>query len=235
MISPKALITSLILLPLHHTFAVDEEGELALGVEVATGYRSEYIFRGFELSEDWLDVQLQGEYAFNNTNSLQFGVWYGSETGDGDFTETGVFTDFTVQKDDYQYGLSLTYRSFDSSEIFDSGLDIGLFTTYHLSDNLDLGASVHYDFGADGFYSNIETNYYRVLNEDAYLSYKLGISAVEDYYGRNGLNDLYYRITFTYDINSNVSISPFLGTSIQLDSDNGGDSLHGGVWFEVSF
>ena len=74
------------------------------------------------------------------------------------------------------------------------------------------------------------------LDENSFLSVLAGVGVLGDYYGRDGLGDFYTRVAYTYAVNKRISVTPFLGSSLQLDSDpQGGDYLFGGLWFEVNF
>ena len=218
--------------------AAELEEEIPLGLEAVTGMRSEYIHRGFKLSQQVLDFQLEGEVALADDKFLGYGAWYATATGDGDFSETGVKLNYTQDAGDWHYYLSLNYRSQHNS-IFDSGLDFTAKLSYFFSESerhshqLSLLAS--YDTGAEGYYAALEYVNYTAMGDNAYFSFKTGVSAVSEYYTRDGANDVYGRLSYTYNVTQQVSISPFVGFSYQLDDQNGSDSAFGGLWFEVSF
>ena len=48
------------------------------------------------------------------------------------------------------------------------------------------------------------------------------------------LNDFYGRASVTYNINSTISLTPFLGWSFEIEKADG-DEILGGLWFEISF
>ena len=54
-------VLSILLLspPLH----AELESDIPLGLELVTGIRSGYVFRGFDLADTLIDVQLEGEMA----------------------------------------------------------------------------------------------------------------------------------------------------------------------------
>jgi hypothetical protein len=56
--------------------AAPAQDEIPYGIEVLTGYRSEYIDRGFSLAQDLLEVQLGTEIAINDDWRLELGGWY---------------------------------------------------------------------------------------------------------------------------------------------------------------
>lgn len=222
--------------------AIEENSEIKFGIETVSGYRSGYNYRGFELSEDTLDFQIESEIALDNNLFLNIGAWYATETGDGDFDESAFFANLRyTQTESLTLGVSATYRAIDQGDTIlsasiDNGVELGFFASFQLNDNLATTAGVYYDTGADGFYNNLELNYSNPVSDKAFYSLKSGVSAVANYYGRDGLNDFYARASITYNISDTVSVSPFVGTSLLLDSDDEGDSTtYGGIWFEVSF
>jgi len=218
------------------TLPAEVENELQWGVEGVTGYRSNYIYRGFELSESTLDFQLEAEFSLSNTLSLNVGGWYATETGAGDFDEAAGFMHLRHQTTEHlTLGLSATYRNFNNS-IFESGVDVGAFGTWHFCRDFGITLGGSYDTGAEGWYGHLESNWTKPLSDKAFFSLKTGVSAVDSYYGRDGFNDVYGRISLTYNISDTVSITPFFGGSALLDSnDVGGDHAFGGIWFEVRF
>ena len=220
----------------------DVESEIPLGIEAVTGYRSNYIYRGFELAESTLDFQIEAEIALNDDTFLNIGGWYATETGDGDFDEAAFFTHLRFETSDkLTLGLSATYRSFSHSTPpltveFEDGVDVGAFATWHFCRDFNTTAGAYYDTGAEAWYGHLETKWSKVLSENAFFSLKTGVSFVDDYYGRDGSNDAYGRLSLTYHISDAVSITPFVGGSVLLDSDDpGDDQAYGGVWFEVRF
>jgi len=49
------------------------------------------------------------------------------------------------------------------------------------------------------------------------------------------VNDFHTRLTYTYAISDQVSFTPFIGSSIQIEDKDNHDLLYGGLWFEVIF
>lgn len=222
--------------------SADVEDDIKLGIEAVTGYRSGYVYRGFELAEGTLDFQVEAEVALNDYTFLNIGAWYATETGNGDFDETAFFTHLRFQKNDkITLGLSATYRAFSHSTpplsiMFEDGVDVGAFATYHFCRDFSATLGAYYDTGAEAWYGHAETHWSKAVSEKAFFSLKIGVSYVNDYYGRDGLNDAYSRVSFTYHISDTVSVSPFIGGSILLDNnDAGSDQAYGGIWFEVRF
>lgn len=214
------------------------ESQIPVGLEAVTGLRTEYVHRGFKLAQQTLDFQLEGEVTLDDNLYLGYGAWYAGETGDGNFSETGAKLSLTQIFNAWQWKNSITYRELRNST-FDSGIDLQSKVTYFLAESANnshaISALASYDSGADGIYGAVEYSYYQALDRSSYISFNLGVSATHDYYGRNGGNDVYSKLSYTYNATKQVSLTPFIGTSLQLDDKNGSDHLFGGLWFEVSF
>jgi len=210
--------------------------DIQWGFEGVTGYRSSYIYRGFKLADSTIDFQLEGEVAINDQLSLNIGGWYATETGNGNFDESAGFMHLRHQTTEHlTLGLSGTYRNFNQS-IFREGVDLGAFATWHFCRDFGITLGGNYDTGARGWYGNLETNWTKPISDKAFFSLKTGVSAVNDYYTRNGFNDVYGRLSVTYNFSDTVSFTPFVGGSALLDSDDIGDNnAFGGIWFEVRF
>ncbi|MEM9080212.1 MAG: hypothetical protein AAGC74_05905, partial [Verrucomicrobiota bacterium] len=208
------------------------EDDLTLGLEVVSGYRSAYVARGFELADGTLDLQAETEIALNNDLFLGLYAWHATESN-GNFSETSAGLDLTREFDPLQLTATLRYQSYSGS-LFQDGILLGLETTYFLSDSWDLSLNSLYDFGAEAPYGSLELGWSQPLSEDLFVSAESGLSIVDSYYGRSGLNDYYGRISLTYNLNSTISLSPFLGFSIPLE-DHSSNTVYGGFWFAVSF
>jgi len=184
------------------------QNEIQYGVEAVAGFRSGYDYRGFELAESTIDFQLETEIALNNHT----------------FLSLGSCSHLRFEKTDHlTLGLSATYRSFGNSKppitaIFEDGVDLGTFATWHFNKDINATAGAYYDTGAEAWYGHAETRWSKVLSDKAFISLKTGVSYVDDYYGRNGMNDAYGRLSLTYHISDTVSITPFAGGSVLLAS-----------------
>jgi hypothetical protein len=235
---PKFSIVALNLTGLLSLTAAGQAGamdDIPYGVEAVAQYRSEYSYRGFILAKDSIDLQLGAQYAFNDTTYLNSAVWFGSEIGDGDFTEGGLRADLLKDFGAMTYSLSGAYRSYTNT-FFEDGTNIEAAAIYHFNKLIDFSGRIAYDTGAEGWYADLQTNYYHRINDGSYFNLSGGISAVDKYYLRDGLNDVFAKLSYTYNINQSVSISPYAGTSVLLDKDDiGSDSLYAGIYFSVSF
>lgn len=239
----KVALISVSLMTFSSFLSAEVESELPIGIEAVTGIRSEYIHRGFQLSQRTFDFQLEGEVTLSENLYLGYGAWYATETSRGNFSETGAKLSLLKDMENYQWFSSVSYRELSNS-VFDSGVEVTTGLDYLFSDKAmgemntlsqKVGLLASYDSGADGWYAAFEYNAYQTFGENAYVSFKAGVSATSDYYNRDGLNDFYSRVSYTYNLTKQVSLTPFAGASLQLDDKNGKDFLYGGVWFEVSF
>jgi hypothetical protein len=210
------------------------ESNIPLGVEAVTGYRTEYIHRGMSLADDVIDFQLESGFALSDTWSIGLGGWHAAGTAsEANFSETSGSVELRYDEKSFSSGWALGYRSFSGSQLID-GLETGPFCSWHATADLDVNAELRYDDGARTWYAKAELYWSKPLDKKSFVSALAGISAVGDYYDRKGLNDVFLRISYTYNVASNVSLTPFLGSSIGLD-EIAEDRGYGGVWFEVSF
>ena len=209
------------------------EDDIPLGIEAVTGIRSGYVYRGFDLGDSLMDVHLQTEVVLEGNLTLAAGGWFATEVGD-EFTEGAAALGIRYDlRENLAAELTTSYHAYGDS-LLEDGIDLGASLTWYPDRSWDLGAAVHVDSGSDGWYFQIEGGWTQPLSDDAFFSLTGGISAVNDYYGRSGFNDLYGRASLTYNINSMLSLTPFLGWSFEL-VDGDGDEIYGGLWFEVSF
>lgn len=213
--------------------AVSAQDEIPYGIEVLTGYRSEYIDRGFSLSHGLIEVQLGSEIALSDEWMLELGGWYGTGTGSDDFEVASAFFGVRYDGEMWDIGLDTGFSSYDH-RLFRDGVNAGPYFNWYPSDDWRFGAQVEYDSGADGWYGAVETGWSKPTGRDSFLRAHAGVSAVSDFYGRSGLNDLYARLGWTYGFNRSVAVTPFVGTSVALDS-AASTRLYAGLWFEVNF
>lgn len=215
-------------------FAESVSDDIPIGVEVLTGFRSEYIHRGFKLTNNLIDVQTEAEIALSNEWVLNLGGFYGTGTGRGDFSETAAFFDLRYEAENWTAGFATTFRDYQDS-IFTDGLDLCPSFKWRLSDDWTIGTKVAYDTGDGGWYGNLEAAWSKPLSEDSFLSARVGSSWTSDYYESSGWHNSFARLSWTYAINDSVAITPFAGTSIPMSSSAERNRLFGGLWFEVNF
>lgn len=210
--------------------------EIPLGIEAVTGYRSEYVYRGFKLAHDTLDFQLETEIALSDSLLLSAGGWYATELDSGDFSQLAGFADLRCVWEQWSAGVAVSYHNF-TDELFQDGFDTGAFITWTPNDDLHLTTGAWYDHGADAWYGKLEGGWSHPVDNRNFLSLLAGVSWLDDYYLRSGWNDLYARFAWTFNVSERVSLTPFVGTSLALGSgpNDGSDSLFAGLWFEVNF
>lgn len=225
---------SLFLCPLVFSPALAEvENDLKWGVEAVTGIRSGYIHRGYDVADTSLEFQLQAEFALSNESSLHFGLWHLAES-DGDFSGGSAYLELEHQVGEQLWiGGSLTYREFDESHL-DDGADIGAFIRYRPHDDWTLSGELCYDFATDGWYADTDLEWSHPLSGSAFLAISSGVSFVSNYYGDSSFHEWFSRVTLTYAISESISVTPFVGTSLSLDTERD-DEAYAGFWFEVIF
>ena len=211
------------------------EGEIPLGIEAVTGIRSGYVHRGFELAETSLEFQFAGLVTLSKNHSLNFGLSHLAESS-GDYSESTGYLELEHRwSDQFRTGISATYRN-RTRGILDSGMDLGVYSSFAINDDWEWRNEINWDFGPDGLYVASELTWSHPLSEKTFISASGGVSILADYADRDGLNDLFTRLSLNYAFSKQVAFTPFLGASIQLDDDSPGDDVfYGGLWFQVIF
>jgi hypothetical protein len=210
------------------------EAEIPFGIEAVTGIRSDYVHRGFQLAESSLDFQLESELTLSDETSLHLGLSHLAESG-GDFAETSGYLELTHSMSNaFVLGASMTYRDRRAS-LLDGGFDFGFFATLDLHEDWRWRNELNFDLGVDGIWYRSALEWSTVLTDDAFLVVEGGLSAVSGYLERDGINDFHTRISLTYTLSDQVSFTPFIGSSLQIDDSSASDILYGGLWFEVIF
>ena len=232
----KRLLPLLFLLPAsaHETSGTHgDDSELTYGFEALTGYRSEYVDRGFKLANDLIEIQLSGEIALSEQWMLEIGGWYGTETSSGSFDEGSGFLSIRYDHESWSTGLDASYHGY-SHPLFEDGFHFGPYADWFMGEDWRIGTAVHYDTGADGWYGKLEAEWSHPTGRDSFVSVLGGISAVSDFYTADGWNDAFARLSWSYNLNRNVALTPFVGTSVALDTIHS-NQLFGGLWLEVNF
>jgi hypothetical protein len=207
------------------------DSEIPYGIEVVTGYRSDYVYRGFSLTDDLIEVQIGAEIALSNEWLLDLGGWYG--TGSRDFQEVSAVFGIRYDQETWDAGFNASWNGFENS-LFQDGFDFGPSFNWRPGADWRIGTAVSYDTGPDGWYGELEAEWSKTVGDSSFVRILGGASAVSDYYGRDGLNDFYSRLGWTYGINESVAFTPFVGASVPLYS-GGSTRLYAGLWFEVNF
>lgn len=210
------------------------DDRLPIGIEVVTGYRTDYVYRGFQLAGSLIDVQAEAEVALSDDWLLNVGGYYGTATGDADFSEAAAFFDLRYETEKWTAAFGTTWHDYQDS-FFEDGFDLAPSFTWHLTKDWDIGTGIAYDTGDGGWYGHLEATWSKATGEHSFLSTEAGTSWTEDYYGSSGWHDVYARLGWTYAFNRSVSVTPFVGTSIPMSSSPERNRLFGGVWFEVNF
>ena len=228
-----AVLTGIHLLS-HLTLQAEVDDEIPLGIEAVTGFRTNYVHRGFELAETALDFQFESEISLSDRSSLHLGLAHLAESN-GDFNETSAYTELSHALDNKLIiGASLTYRDRNAS-LLDSGLDLGIFSSFAINDDWRWRNELNFDFGVDGLYFASELEWSQVISDKSFIAIEGGISLVSGYPDQNGFNDFYTQVTYTYALSDRISFTPFLGASLLFDDRDNGDVAFGGFWFEVNF
>jgi hypothetical protein len=220
------LLTPLLFSPL----TAEIEEDIPFGIETVTGLRSSYVYRGVQLAEETLEAQIETKIALGKDYSVPLAAWTLAETS-GNFSNTAISVGLQRDWQDFQLTGFLDYQSFENS-LFEDGFDLGLQGKWFPGEYWDFGLEARYNFGAEGRYYAFESGYSHPFGDDFYLTAVGGLSAVSNYYGSSGFNDFYGRLSATYNVNSFLSLTPFVGFSL---ADDLGEEAFVGLWLAVSF
>ena len=65
------------------SLAPGQEDDIPLGIEAVAGFRSDYVYRGFDLAQTTMDFQVETELVISDALSLGAGGWVATQLDDG--------------------------------------------------------------------------------------------------------------------------------------------------------
>lgn len=208
------------------------ESDIPYGIEFVAGVRSGYHQKGVSYANDLLDLQLQSNITVTKSSSLNFAIWQGAEIS-GDFREFGSLVSATKSYDEFSVTGELAYYNLESP-FLENGAEASIMLDYQLSDEISVYGSLGYSEGAQSLIGLLGVSGGQIITDDSFLEAKVEFHLADNYYGREGLYDLTSRLSFTYNINSLLSTTPFVSAAIPLDG-AGEFDLSTGVWIEIFF
>lgn len=212
---------------------IQKDEDKKLQIEGLTTWRSEYLYRGFRIAGSSQETQFAGQFAISDSESMDIGLFYGTATGSGDFSEYAGFFNYSKYIGDYRVSGKITFNEHDHS-LFRSGVSADLGVAYQIDDQFALRSLVSYDTGARGLYSELKLEYYKEVDESSYFIFNTGVSVTGDYYDASGVHNIFSQLSYTFNVNESVSFTPYVMASLAIN-DEIEDSLLGGAYFSVNF
>lgn len=206
--------------------------DIPYGVELVSGLRAGYHQKGIELADDLIDLQLQSNITLSESSSLNITLWQGAEVS-GDFQELGAIVGLTRSHDEFSYTGEISYMGYESP-IAESGVEVSLGADYEIKDNVYFYGSLGYNTGAESIIGQVGASGSHRLTDDSFIEAKAEVNLASSYYSREGIYDLTARLSYTYNISTFLSVTPFTSGSAPLDGEGDLD-FSVGLWLEVFF
>ena len=222
---------SLLLLSASALQAADDD--IPYGIEFVAGIRDGYHQRGLELASDLIDLQIQANITLTKSRSIDIALWQGAEIS-GDFREFGLLVGASEEFDNFSLSLELNYADYES-DLIESGAEVSFGIDYPITDNISAFGQIGFNEAAQSFYAQLGGFATAKVNKDSYLTLKSELNIADSYFGQSGIYDLTTRASFTYNVNSGLSMSPFASVSISFDDEGRTADFSTGVWVEMFF
>lgn len=227
----KNVLVRSLLLSMGISVAVAQD-DIPYGLEFVSGIRASYHQNGIVLADNLIDLQLQSNITLAEDVFLNIALWQGAEIS-GDFQEFGAVGGITKIYDKFSLSGEVAVTSYES-DIVEGGVELSLVGEYVVAENVFIFGSLGYHSGAETVLANLGGNGSVVVTDDSFLEWKAVFHLADSYFSREGLYDLTTRVSYTYNLNSFLSVTPFLSASIPLEGD-ADFNLSAGLWMEVFF
>lgn len=217
--------------------------ESPLGITATLGYDTNYVYRGVNFAENLVSGALDGNFAINDTLSINAGAWYGSSVDDsfvlgGSYEELDLYAALMAKLGAATVGLKYQhYFYFGDSDVLEDIDELGLLLSAAVGP-VDVIAGAYYDFTAEGFYFETGVSHTFAVTDRISLVPAALVSYGEDYYGVSGFNHVKLSLSAPIKLTKTATLTPYIAGNLPIDSlDNLGeeDRVYGGVSLSVSF
>lgn len=228
-----------------------------LGLTLGVSYDSAFIFRGFDLAENWVSTNLDWSLPLTQKVKLNLGASYGSSAGDSFLENQGAPISLSYERLELAAGVSVDlgavelgvgyrwYHHMGDGDIFLDDTNEASITLATKAGPVNLGLGVNYDFDAEGWYFEAGVNTEIKLCDRVSLVPGASIGYALDYNwqfaganGVDGFTAVNISIALPIKLSKHATLTPFIAYNIPIDAlDNLGldDQLHGGVSLSVKF
>jgi hypothetical protein len=192
--------------------ALAEEDSLSVSADV--GVFSQYVWRGYALSDDSLIVQPSLTFAYGGFGLNFWGNYDSDYYGTGsDYNETDVTLSYDWSYDSVSMGLGYIYYDVDGGDTSEIYYTIGFDTV------LAPSITVYRDIDAfEGWYVNLGIGHSIPVADDLALDLSAAIGYA-DYDGYSELHDGIVSASMTFPVTDSFSITPSLAYTFGLSSD----------------
>lgn len=214
-----------------------------LGITATIGYDTNYVYRGINFADNLVTAALDGNFAINDTLSINAGAWYGSSVDDsfvlgGSYEELDLYAALMAKVGAATVGLKYQhYFYFGDSDVLEDIDELGLLLSAAVGP-VDVIAGAYYDFTAEGFYFETGVSHTFAVTDRISLVPAALVSYGNDYYGVSGFNHVKLSLSAPIKLTKTATLTPYIAGNLPIDAlDNLGeeDRVYGGVTLSVSF
>ena len=220
--------------------ALAEEDAPSASADVAV--LTDYIWRGYHLSEDSIVIQPSATVSYKG---FSFNLWGNLDTDqygmdDSNFNETDMTLSYDWSFDTVSMGAGYIYYGLDGEDTQEFYLTAALDTI------LAPSLSIYRDVDTfPGWYFNIGLSHSIAFSDDLALDLSAAFGYLDaDYYDYSALHDGNVSASMTFGVNKYISVTPMIAYSFALSSDakvdmadvkGDYDHLYGGITMSVAF
>lgn len=223
---------------------VQPPAEEPLGITSTIGYDTNYVFRGVNFADNLVSAALDGNFAINDTLSINAGAWFGTSADDsfaagGSFNELDLYGALLAKVGAATVGLKYTHYFYngDAGDVIEDADEIGLLVAAAVGP-IDVIGGAYYDFTAEGFYFETGVSHTFAVTDRISLVPAALLSYGNDYYGVSGFNHVKLSLSAPIKLTKTATLTPYIAGNIPIDALDGlgeEDRVYGGVSLSVSF
>lgn len=193
---------------------------IQLGVEMSGGYRSDYVWRGWEMSPHVWETQLATSLSLSNNWVLGVEFDSMSSFAHSDFSQITLASECLYYlSSELTAGPTVAGQWYDDC-LFNNAAELGGIIRWVPSKSWSSQASFLYDSGQQGWYEQISITWQPLISERIAVPTTLSFGACNDYLGTNGPHELMLRTGLLIRVSPSFKIQPFIAYSLGIRDQN---------------
>ncbi len=213
---------------------VAEQGEIYMGIEALTGFRSDYVFRGEYVAESSIEFQLSGGVALDDYWYVQGEFFCLNECEHSPFRQIQLLGELNYYLNtESTLGCYVAGQEFDRT-ILKSGIEQGVIWRWNPSLNWGIKAKIFYESGQDGTYAEMRATYMPLIAENVAWVNCAQVGCAINYADTDGIKELMLRTGLSWAVNESWKIEPYVAWYYGVGRDDF-TKICAGFWLSYSF